>query len=65
MQVSPRLLTAPECSACLSMREWPWHAPAPVTRLERGRPNTCAMLRCRAAARSKKIKLLSGIIPFR
>eukprot|EP00959_Pyramimonas_sp_CCMP1952_P222900 4659988-Pyramimonas_sp.AAC.1 len=31
MQLSPRLTTAPQRSACLSKREWPWHAPAPVT----------------------------------
>eukprot|EP00959_Pyramimonas_sp_CCMP1952_P339074 7101021-Pyramimonas_sp.AAC.1 len=30
VQVSPRLLTAPECSACPCKREWPRRAPAPV-----------------------------------
>eukprot|EP00959_Pyramimonas_sp_CCMP1952_P071418 1491678-Pyramimonas_sp.AAC.1 len=29
MQVSPRLMTAPGCSACPSKRGRPWHAPAP------------------------------------
>eukprot|EP00959_Pyramimonas_sp_CCMP1952_P105149 2198012-Pyramimonas_sp.AAC.1 len=38
MQVSSRLLTAPECSACPSKRERPRHAPAPVTRLAMGAP---------------------------
>eukprot|EP00959_Pyramimonas_sp_CCMP1952_P297315 6220106-Pyramimonas_sp.AAC.1 len=33
LQVPPRLLTVPEWSACPCKREWPRHAPAPVTRL--------------------------------
>eukprot|EP00959_Pyramimonas_sp_CCMP1952_P303576 6352908-Pyramimonas_sp.AAC.1 len=38
MQLSPRLLTVPQCSACLSKRERPRRAPAPVTRLAMGAP---------------------------
>eukprot|EP00959_Pyramimonas_sp_CCMP1952_P203298 4251218-Pyramimonas_sp.AAC.1 len=49
MQVSPRLLTAPARSACLSKREWLWRAPAPVTRLAMG-VSKCL---CHAALRSR------------
>eukprot|EP00959_Pyramimonas_sp_CCMP1952_P373922 7831025-Pyramimonas_sp.AAC.1 len=66
MQVSRRLLTAPECSACLSKREWPRRAPAPATRLAMG----ASEYQCRAAmhnrcSKFKIIRLLSSIIHFR
>eukprot|EP00959_Pyramimonas_sp_CCMP1952_P107981 2257850-Pyramimonas_sp.AAC.1 len=52
LRVSPRLLTAPEWSAFPCKREWPWRAPAPVTRLAMG----ASACECRAALQNCCLK---------